>query len=1103
MGRTSKAATKKSKKAAKSPASKASKAAGATVGAKTGDRKQHASTGGNRVVLDGEDRTPLTLEAVGGSSSVGTVSLDEVFSGWGESVATPSSASTIAALENMGILTPLVSTLVDRSLLSKQDDVHSLVPTPAASTVEETAAALGGVVLMDEEGDGEMDDSGAAESKSAVPTMSVSVGVGVDMDEMDEEELAEEAKRQAFLRERLDLSDAELALPVQIMLQETDTITLFHSPGLCVSFDNTHEHDKITARNAVYEARCHDTQAADAADMFGSHEVQTFNAETVAVYVQAALPDSAEMGTTAEPWMLYDAQQRALEETGALASGGGASAAEPITTAGSATDVGAIVARANRSADLALGQVSENEAAEATMSSDHLLQSLLLAERVLSQNLFHPKHLQYRGVPLHLQPERIVESPLASVEQTSFQAKRLDAVAAVKTAKVEVTRVQAEHAGQVEKKLAKLEEARLERIADGEEEQDAPVYEDDEEEEDDKARRLELEGVVVALDAATAELAFMNAPVVEGADAVASKPLEILWRYHCAETHGRRVTCLAWNERDKDMLAVAYGSSAAEREAQSSSAKRALPNTHGAATPATTGGLTAGATSSAEPDQSGLICLWSLQNPEFPLRVIYTGPRDEVAEEEAEAEAAGRAAKKGGGGGDADALDSWDGEGAAESGVAPTGRIEGTVLSLAFSKLNPQLLAGGMSTGMVALWDLSDVVTTEGNEDTPQLASHHAQAHKSGVSQIVWTKQEQRGGRTVSESSEAEGAAAATATSPSRANGERLLSISTDGSVKQWNLRKGLFCAELMKLKRTKGSSGQPSGWRPTAGDSSGEGGFLSRHGSGLCLAVPPSDSSVYFAGTEDGTIHMCSTAYNEEFLATFAGHTAPVYALRCNPRMDGLFASCSADATICLWSHKTTSTNSVSAAADIAPLHTLLAPHLEDRKIVNDVEWSSENPSILGSATYVCAYTQPVAAAPRPHVISPSLPSSLLSLRFLCSGDGRFEVWNLVNSTLEPEISLCGPVPMAVVTSDDNLVEGNAARHQTTLSGSSEDRALSFAAHFESLGAVGLEFFFSATSSFPPCLISLSFHVCFLPLLPPVLLFAGRTPSLCRGASA
>ena len=83
----------------------------------------------------------------------------------------------------------------------------------------------------------------------------------------------------------------------------------------------------------------------------------------------------------------------------------------------------------------------------------------------------------------------------------------------------------------------------------------------------------------------------------------------------------------------------------------------------------------------------------------------------------------------------------------------------------------------------------------------------------------------------------------------------------------------------------------------------------------------------------------------------------------------------------------------------------------------------------------------------------------------------------------------------MAVVTSDDNLVEGNAARHQTTLSGSSEDRALSFAAHFESLGAVGLEFFFSATSSFPPCLISLSFHVCFLPLLPPLLCLQAALP--------
>jgi hypothetical protein len=68
---------------------------------------------------------------------------------------------------------------------------------------------------------------------------------------------------------------------------------------------------------------------------------------------------------------------------------------------------------------------------------------------------------------------------------------------------------------------------------------------------------------------------------------------------------------------------------------------------------------------------------------------------------------------------------------------------------------------------------------------------------------------------------------------------------------------------------------------------------------------------------------------------------------------------------------------------------------------------------------------------------------------------DGRFEVWDLIKSTLEPEISLCGPVSMAAVTSDENLILNNMKRHVQNHNGNVSDRERSFAAHFETVATV------------------------------------------------
>ena len=57
-----------------------------------------------------------------------------------------------------------------------------------------------------------------------------------------------------------------------------------------------------------------------------------------------------------------------------------------------------------------------------------------------------------------------------------------------------------------------------------------------------------------------------------------------------------------------------------------------------------------------------------------------------------------------------------------------------------------------------------------------------------------------------------------------------------------------------------------------------------------------------YLCGTEDGSIHRCSTIYNEKYLESYRGHTNPVYKIHWSPFAEDLFLSTSADWTIRIW---------------------------------------------------------------------------------------------------------------------------------------------------------------------------------------------------------
>lgn len=64
--------------------------------------------------------------------------------------------------------------------------------------------------------------------------------------------------------------------------------------------------------------------------------------------------------------------------------------------------------------------------------------------------------------------------------------------------------------------------------------------------------------------------------------------LEKLWTYTCSLTRDRNISCMVWNKKNKDILAAGYGKF------------------------------------EFNDDVSGLVCCWSLKNPEFPERFFRT-----------------------------------------------------------------------------------------------------------------------------------------------------------------------------------------------------------------------------------------------------------------------------------------------------------------------------------------------------------------------------------------------------------------------------------------------------------------------------------------------
>ncbi|GLE01062.1 hypothetical protein PINS_up009875 [Pythium insidiosum] len=229
--------------------------------------------------------------------------------------------------------------------------------------------------------------------------------------------------------------------------------------------------------------------------------------------------------------------------------------------------------------------------------------------------------------------------------------------------------------------------------------------------------------------------------------------LEKLWAFKCELTEGRRVTCLAWNTVNEDLLAVSYAREDPRPESASSAPNAAM------------------ASDAFTAHDDGLVLFWSLKNPEYPERIY---------------------------------------------------NLDIGVTCVDFSHTHPYLLAVGFANGVVAIFDTrrDDAQPSEqeahatntgkpahGLSSRPPSAngasgSGTGETHRRHVPIPIATSETSHGKhldavwqvKWISKGSD---------------RGENVVSISSDGRVTEWSMKKGLSFSDLMTLQ----TRSKPAAW--------------------------------------------------------------------------------------------------------------------------------------------------------------------------------------------------------------------------------------------------------------------------------------------------
>lgn len=223
-----------------------------------------------------------------------------------------------------------------------------------------------------------------------------------------------------------------------------------------------------------------------------------------------------------------------------------------------------------------------------------------------------------------------------------------------------------------------------------------------------------------------------------------------------------------------------------------------------------------------------------------------------------------------------------------------------SVTSIDWCESRPNLLAVGTADGTVVVFDVSlqtdkPIVTSD---DQP----HHLK-HVNTVWQVKWAKfgtQDQK-----------------------EALEESIISGSSDGRILKGVMvpNKGVQITDLMRIKRVLKDT-------KTAQNSKGQAAFMALRGTCMSLDFWKQDPHVYLLGTEDGSVHKCSTSYSEQFVTNYFGHGGPVYNTSWSPFVEDLFMTCSADWTMRIWDHTSEDALKVLRFSSKAILDCAWSPH-------------------------------------------------------------------------------------------------------------------------------------------------------------------------------
>ena len=371
-----------------------------------------------------------------------------------------------------------------------------------------------------------------------------------------------------------------------------------------------------------------------------------------------------------------------------------------------------------------------------------------------------------------------------------------------------------------------------------------------------------------------------------------------LWSYGGAATAGRAVSCVAWHPFARDILAVGY------RVDSSSPLVTTVPAPAGGScgtglaepmlpaapppeiSPSTAAARAAGAAA------GGLIALWSPADVSSPLAILRTANGDDIT-------------------------------------------------ALAFSTSSPALIAAGLDSGDVAIWDIRAATASgasSGSAILPaaqsrlQLAA--AAAPVGAVTQVLWlsgASSEVNGGSGgggngggISQSGESlgnsDGSGGIDGGGGGHESDESLVSLSVCGTLLRWDVRSGLQRAptRMLSLQRPRARQataftgvsagagtggthadddvlGLPPGVAPAEQVQSGPAGAL-------CMAFVPPDNKQYVVGTDEGALARCSVAYADALNSLTGAHFGPIHRVRFNPFSPVAFLTCSEDWTVRVW---------------------------------------------------------------------------------------------------------------------------------------------------------------------------------------------------------